>query len=222
MRNAEFAWEQTDDECVIWGNGWRVVFERAGDRWKHHLAIGSPGEVLPKRGPAIVASSVDHDPDRHTVRPVFQELQRHALTADRAGVRCVLLTGRALEHNFSAAMTIAPDPDAPEFVVLDIDVADRCRDPFVELAATYRMRLGSEELVKADSHAIIWSGGTIGADRLELRCEAPTLVLALPEAVRKGTMVQAFQGFEAGRFTHRLRYRWRWSTANAADAATTR
>ena len=146
---------------------------------------------------------------------------RHEFTAEQIRGQCVLVTGRVFWHLFSAAITLTRDNDAPAFTVLDIDVADRCREPVEVFAATYLVRLGSSELVEAGPNAITWSGGAIGTARLELLCEPPgSLVLA--EAGRQATRVQALAAITPGDYTHRLRYRWRWAAASDAGAEITR
>jgi hypothetical protein len=118
------------------------------------------------------------------------------------------------QHHFSASVSLYRDQEAERFVVLEIDVADRCRAPVSALAATYLVRLGSSELADASQHAITWSGfapeAAPGPRRLELRCDPPGS-LALAEAGRNATRVQAVAAIDPAVFTHRLRYRWRWS-----------
>jgi hypothetical protein len=219
MGKVEFTWEQTDDRVSLRMPGGRLDFWRIGERWTHELRLIQTAWALPVDWPAVVASSVEtdpqHDDPRRIVSPVYQEIQRHEFSSDQLRGQCVLLTGRAFRHNFSAAITMAHDVDEPAFIVLDIDVADRCREPVESLAATYLVRLGSSELVDAGPHAVCWSGGSIGPSRLELRSEPPAR-LALAEAGRQASRVQVLGTIRPGEFTHRLRYRWRWSAASAS------
>jgi hypothetical protein len=221
MGNVEFTWEQTDDRVGLRIPGGRLDFLRIGERWTHELRLIQTAWALPDHWPAVIASSVETDLERddpqRIVSPVYQEIQRHEFSADQICGQCVLLTGRAFKHNFSAAVTLAHDVDEPAFVVLDIDVADRCREPVESLAATYLARLGSSELVDAGPHAVCWSGGSIGSARLELHSDRPAR-LALAEAGRQSTRVQVLGTIHPGEFTHRLRYRWRWSAASASGS----
>ena len=44
MADSGFTWEQADDRIVIRAPGARITFVRIGDRWTHHLSIGTkPG-----------------------------------------------------------------------------------------------------------------------------------------------------------------------------------
>jgi hypothetical protein len=79
------------------------------------------------------------------------------------------------------------------------------------LAATYSVGVFGGALVDADPRRIAWD--PVGPDRgrLELIAEA-TATLALAEAGRQATHVQALAKIEPGTFTQRLRYRWRWTS----------
>jgi hypothetical protein len=123
------------------------------------------------------------------------------------------LTGHFFQHHFSAAISLRRDPESPGHLVLDFDVADRCRAPVLSLAATYLVRLGSSELVDASPHSIVWNLGMIAPGQLELGCDPPA-GLALAEAGRRATRVQALAAMDSATFTHRLRYRWRWESSS--------
>jgi hypothetical protein len=105
------------------------------------------------------------------------------------------------------------DPEYPDRAVVDIDVADRCRGPVESLAATYLVRLDSGALVDASPEIIAWNSGDPSPGRLELIAEPPSRV-ALAEAGRQATRVQVLAAIEPGAFTHRLRYRWRWTSVS--------
>ena len=216
MSEPEFTWQQTDGLLVIDGPGGRVTFVRTGDRWTHHLAF----RAGPAAGaePISLVSTVEvesgrEDPTR-IVSPVYQELQRHEFSGDHVRGVCVLLTGNMHQHHFSASVSLFQEQTAERYVVLEIDVADRCRAPVAALAATYLVRLGSSELADAVQDAITWSGSAAESERgphiLELRCDPPGS-LALAEAGRNATRVQVLAAIDPALFTHRLRYRWRWS-----------
>lgn len=215
MPQQEFIWAQTDDRFVIDGPGASLCFTRLNGCWTHQL------EWLPRSagGTATpMVSSIEVEPGREEpariVSPVYQELQRHELAGDRFRGVCVLLTGHMLRHHFSAAVSLYRQVDGDPSIVLEIDVADRCREPVLALAATYLVRLGSGDLVDASTQTIRWSQRTTGSEeperRLELASDAPGSV-ALAEAGRTATRVQALAAINAADFTHRLRYRWSWS-----------
>jgi hypothetical protein len=204
--SSAFFWAEAPDRTDMCGLGMRVAFTRVGPLWAHSLFVSRAD------GLALV-QTVDNDPEHgdpaRVVSPVYQEIRRHECVQD-AG-RCLLLTGTYFQHHFSAAVTLGIDPERPDSPVLDVDVADRCRARVGALAATYTVRLDSGALKDASPQAIIWD--VLGPDvgRLELVAIAPG-TLALAEAGRNATRVQVLAAIESGSFTHRLRYRWRWTT----------
>jgi hypothetical protein len=210
MAGSDFTCDQTDEQLSINGPDWTVGFDRAGDRWTHALWFGSPDH-----GPAGVVSAVEShgeldDPTR-IASPVYQELHRHEPTGDQIDGVCLLLTGHFFQHHFSAAINLFRDPDSPSYLVLDFDVADRCRSPVQSLAATYLVRLGSSDLAEADPQEIAWNAATILPGRLKLECGRPC-GLSLAEAGRQAARVQAIANIDPATFTHRLHYRWRWES----------
>jgi triphosphoribosyl-dephospho-CoA synthetase len=106
-------------------------------------------------------------------------------------------------------------------VVVEFDVADRCRAEVASLAATYLVRLGSNELRDAGAQSIAWADGQAGDGALTLESDAGA-TLALAEAGRRCARAQALALLEPGSFTHRLRYRWRWATTAGEDPSRTR
>ena len=213
MPDFQFVCDHGAEECVISGPGARITFVRSGDRWTHDLNLGvdSAASDVSQTIASTVETPSDHDDPTRIISPVYQELHRHEFSGDKLRGICLLLTGRLFQHHFSAAVSHFLDPAEPEFVVLDYDIADRCRSPVSALAATYLVRLGSSDLVDADSSTISWAGPNLGpgVNTLELRCDPPGS-LALAEAGRQATRVQALAAIHPTLFTHRLRYRWRW------------
>ncbi len=214
MADSEFRWQQTDDCCVIDAPGGQLVFLRTGDRWAHELTFGvRAGEKAVALVSTVEANSGQADPTR-VLSPVYQELQRHEFVGDQMRGICVLLTGHMHQHHFSASVSAYRDPEADRFVVLEIDIADRCRTEVSSLAATYLVRLGSSQLADAGQQAIVWSGlaenEVAGPSQLELRCH-PSASLALAEAGRNASRIQILAAINPTTFTHRLRYRWRWA-----------
>jgi hypothetical protein len=203
---ASYYCEQTEDHAELHGPGLRLAFARTGAVWTHAISVSD------EHGLELVRT-VESDPDRdhpgRVVSPVYQELQRHH---DAAGSSvCLLATGTFYRHHFSAVITLKADPDRQGGLMLDVDVADRCRAVVESLAATYTVRLDSGALAGACPEAITWeiAGGSAG--RLELEAVAPsTLVLA--EGGRSATRVQILAAILPGGFTHRLHYRWRWAS----------
>jgi hypothetical protein len=205
---AAFYWDQTEDRANMCGPGLRIAFARIGALWTHAF-------ILPGEDGLEVARTVESDPDRdhpgRVVSPVYQDIQRHA------GVHgpglCLLLTGTLYNHHFSAVIQLGVDPDHPAGLVCDVDVADRCRSPVENLAATYTVRLDSGKLAGAAPEAITWDNVGPGAGRLELLSTAPSF-LVLAEAGRSATRVQVNAAVQPGILTHRLHYRWRWTSSS--------
>jgi hypothetical protein len=189
------------------GPGMRIGFARTIDRWTHAL-------IVPAEGGTEIARVVEGQPDRddpvRIVSPVYQEAHRHE---PRGGTGlCLLLTGLWFDHHFSAAVVLAADPAEPHVLTLDFDVADRCRAPIESLAATYVVRLDSGALAEASPGRIAWELVGPSPGRLELLADSPcSLVLA--EAGRQAMQVQVVAALQAGNFTQRLRYRWRWASS---------
>lgn len=206
MPQPGLVWEDAEDRKILAASGLRLIFTRTADRWTHALELDG----------SVLAESLETDADRSdasaVVSPAYQEIQPHSLGDQQDSPLCVLLTGKHFDHHFSAAVTFSIISDRPGGVLVEWDVADRCRSPVSYLAATYQTPLGPGELADAGPHAIRWTGDRLGSGSLEL-LGGPPEILALAEAGRTGTRVQAVAKVDAAVFTHRLRYRWRWSPA---------
>ena len=201
----EFDAEVHDDRVALSGPGFGVEFRRIGDRWTESIRQGGPSLGLVC---SQIVNPVGEDAGR-VMHPVYQEAQLHG--ADRGSAVCLLLTGLSFSHHFSAAVSLSRDTDCRSSVLLDFDVADRCRTPVESLAATYLVDLDSGTLEAADSRAIAWRLEAPVPGRLEL-VAGPGAALALAEAGRKATRVQIVAAIQPGAFTHRLRYGWRWTS----------
>lgn len=203
MSDARFKFVPGEDLQFLRAPGLRLEFRRSGERWTHSLSVGAGEQALL----SVVAVTVEADPTRNdpvrVVSPIYQDVQPHF--AD--GETCALLTGHWIPHHFSAVVTARLDgPSA----VFDIDIADRCRAAIDALAATYLIQLGSSDLVEADSRRIVWRGDALGQGRLEFTTGGDIQV-ALAEAGRQGTLVQALARLVSTTYTQRLFYSWRWT-----------
>jgi hypothetical protein len=218
MHRIDWQCDESDDRVVIQGADARMTFARLGDRWIHHLSFGRLDQHDDE--PTELISTEESDPrgddPARVVSPVYQELHRHEFASDFDRGVCLLLTGRQFHHHFSAAVTIAADPERKGAVIVDFDVADRCRADVASLAATYLVRLGSSDLRDADAQSISWTSAAINQGLLTLQAEADG-ILALGEAGRQAARVQALARIASGSFTHRLHYRWLWATTAEAD-----
>lgn len=203
----EFHAEVHDDLVSLHGPGFGVEFRRIDDRWSEAiLAAGSDFAVVRSQ----LVNPGGEEPAR-VAHPVYQEVQLHGPNAGSS--LCLLLTGLSFSHHFSAAVTLSRDPQQRGGLLLDFDVADRCRTPVESLAATYLVGLDSGALEAADPDRIGWSLGPLAQGRLELLA-GPGAALALAESGRTATRVQIVATIQPGTFTHRLRYGWRWTSAD--------
>jgi hypothetical protein len=203
----ELSWEETDERADMIGPGLGVGFVRTGDRWSHALTI--PGGIEVAR---VVESQTDSDNPARIISPVYQELQKHEPPGG-AGL-WLLMTGLWFDHHFSAAVSLTSDLARPDILTLEFDVADRRRGPIESLAATYVVRLDSGSLAEASPDRIAWNLDGASPGRLELVADA-ACSLALAEAGRQAMRVQVLAAIQPGNFTHRLRYRWRWTSSTA-------
>jgi hypothetical protein len=112
-------------------------------------------------------------------------------------------------HHFSAVATVRTEGPT---TVLEFDVANRCRASIDVLAATYLVQLDSGALGDGGPQRILWTGAALGGGRLEFIADAGGSV-ALAEAGRTGTRVQALARLDRTTHTQRLRYSWRWTLA---------
>ena len=135
---------------------WRAL--ECGWRLRAPARSGPMRLFLTGEGETEVVRAVESDPDRddpgRVVSPVYQEVQRH-LGVEGSSL-CLLATGTLYHHHFSAVITLGADRDRQNGVVLEIDVADRCRRAVEIMAATYTVRLDSGALAAAGPEAIAW------------------------------------------------------------------
>ncbi|MFI5454998.1 MAG: hypothetical protein ACHRXM_06060 [Isosphaerales bacterium] len=210
-------------EPVMCGPGLQVAFTRANDGLGHSLRLpgthgsktGEPIQPVPDLvsvAPAPVHDLEQADPSR-VLNPVYQELVRHELPMDHDPGLCLLMTGSYLEHHFSAVFRLQRDPAMPSRIVLDVDVADRCRTPVKKLAATYQVHdcEGNPLQIDAGPHRIAWRGGRLGPGILELVAEPPAVVTR-PEPHQSSVSVRVEATIDPQTFTQRLHYCWRWTS----------
>jgi hypothetical protein len=164
-------------------------------------------------------SECDIDPDDpgRVFNPVYQELVQHELPAHQGAGLCVLLTGSAFQHHFSAVFGLYRDRTKPSSIILDVDLADRVRAPIALLAVTYSIHRkgGNPELIDATAGTLAWRGGSLGDGTLELLADPPAR-LGTPEARQWSTIVRVEARIDPQTFTQRLHYCWRWTSC--ADA----
>jgi hypothetical protein len=190
----EIAIEEEPDCRAVVTPQLRLTFQWTGDRWSHTLDCSG----------AVVVRSIESDPHREqdeparVISPAYQQVG-----FQRSGERVqALLVGQAGAHHFSAAFTVQ---ESRSGTIVEVDVADRCREPVEALACTYTVGLTSSELLDADPSRIIWE---VGEGRLTLASVGPPGLLTLAEAGRGASRVQAAASIRPGTATHRWAYRW--------------
>jgi hypothetical protein len=213
MPSNDFQFAMVPEGYAISTRGMKLTFVRTGDRWTHSLTVTCPGVGLEPIAWAVESEPTRDDPAR-VVSPVYQDIQDHPVQGGEGA--CVLLTGQATPHHFSAVVTARRE--GPSHLI-EVDIADRCRAPIDVLAATYRVQLGSNELIDAEAQRIVWGGGTLGLSRLEFATRGVDDV-ALAEAGRgRATRAQAVARLVPSTYTQRLYYSWRWTPAGESNSS---
>jgi len=195
--------EEGDDRKSILLPPFRLDFAWLGDRWTHELRAAS-GAAWTSLVRAVEGDAGRDDPAR-VVSPAYQQLH-----LQQDGPRAsALLVGQSGPHHFSAAFTVREEADV---IVVEADVADRCRSGNVVLSCTYVVEATSGDLLDADPARAAWSLRDSG--RLAFEVTAPGS-LALAEGGRRGTQVQAGARIDPETRTHRCQYLWRWTPAKS-------
>ncbi len=194
-----------DETALLLSPDLLIEFRKLGDRWTHAI-LGHARGIALARSASIQTGSED---PAHVVDPVYQELQLHG--PETGSSLCLLLTGLSFKHHFSAAITLAADPRRTGRVLLDVDVADRCRSHVESVAATYLVDLDSGALAAADPERIAWQLAAPIPGLLEL-VAVPPATLALAAGGGRSARAQVVAAIRPESFTHRLRYGWRWTS----------
>lgn len=194
----------SDDYSAITAEEIRLCFVWVGDRWCHTLDLRQNESWLPVA--RSVEGSAERDGSDRVVSPAFQQLQiQHAGAGAQA-----LLVGQSGPHHFSGVFQVR---EIDGTIVLEVDIVDRCRTAVAALASTYRVELDSGALEHADSSGIIWHRPEWGDRRLRLLPWGPIerpVRIALAEAGRGATQVQAQAANGEHGSTQRWFYQWRW------------
>ncbi len=144
--------------------------------------------------------------------PVYQDLVKHELPRQHGDGLCVLLTGSWFQHHFSSVFSLYREQATPTSIILEVDLADRCRAPVEKLAATYSVdhRGAKPERIDTLPGMVAWRGGSLAEGRLELLAEPPAQLIG-PE-LHPSTLVRVEARIDPHSFTQRLHYRWRWTS----------
>ncbi|MEO6811477.1 MAG: hypothetical protein ABI353_20385 [Isosphaeraceae bacterium] len=196
--------EETDQTRAIVTRDVRLRFYWNGDRWTHALEIG------PER--SVFTESVEGDPARddpaRVVSPAYQEL--HFQTDGPKTM--ALLVGRSGPHHFSAVFTVqefeAEDAQAGRRVVVEVDLADRCRSPMTALACTYLVHAAPENLLHGGSDGATWRSEVPSPEFAHLGVERSRLTMA--ESGRRGTLAQIDAALDPDQATQRFLYLWQF------------
>jgi hypothetical protein len=166
---------------------------------------------------ATDSSNQDFDPAlaSRIDNPVYQEIVPHELSAELGPGLCTLLTGSCFNHHFSAVFSLYRDPEALECLVLDVDIADRCRGPVEKLAASYIVsgRGGPARARRSSASSVAWDGADRSRGVLELIAQPPaTIEISNSSSVDVRAQIRA--KVDPQSYTQRLRYRWRWTSSS--------
>lgn len=187
-----------DDRKSVVLDDFRLEFGWTGDRWAHAIAVRG-GEDWVRIAASLEAGETP-DPAR-VMSPSFQQFHWD----EHEGVGRAMMVGQSGPHHFSAVFSIRSMESG---VSLKVEVADRCLSPMEALASTFLMELASSDLKEADASAILWeldrSRGLLKMESVE-HCQ-----LALAEAGRRATRVQANAKVESKSSTQQFAYRWQW------------
>jgi hypothetical protein len=218
----EFWFDQVESGAtVMHAPGIAVVFtpERG---LTHAICIDSGPDILPSgRESWLVQSAGFSDQEmeksqgRRIENPVYQELVRHELSDETRPGLCALLTGSSFNHHFSAVFSLYRDAETPRCIVLDVDVADRCRGPVEKLAATYIItgRALGAETTRCTAGSAGWRGAAARQGLFELIADPPATV-DVSTGSSADIRAEIRAGIDPEIHTQRLRYRWRWASSS--------
>jgi hypothetical protein len=146
--------------------------------------------------------------------PVYQEIVPHELADERRAGVCALLTGSCFDHHFSAVFSLYRELKTPQCIVLDVDVADRCRGSVEKLAATYSVseRWGATDTKQDSPSSAAWRDFASNGGLLELVAIPPAIIGEPASSVNGRVQIQAL--IDSKTHTQRLCYRWRWTSSS--------
>jgi hypothetical protein len=219
MPNREFWYEEHASTPAMHGPGVTIAFCRSNSI-VHSLRLwASPlrGDGQDAATSQVFVRSTGEDgaheldPTR-VLQPVYQELVPHELPEELGTGLCVLLTGSVFQHHFSAVFSLYRDRIVPSRVILDVDVADRCRAPIARLAATYDVddQGAAHRRVDTSPSAVAWQFGPRGESMLELVAHPPATVAA-EHSTSSSHRVHVDAAIDSRVHTQRLHYCWRWT-----------
>lgn len=220
MPHPEFWFDQAAAETpVMRGPGIEVSFNQ-GNGWGHSLRFSERAGVSTNRhgrwlvrADTALEQEIEPAEPRRIANPVYQAFVPHELANDRGPGLCALLTGSCFDHHFSAVFSLYLEPEPPHRVVLDVDVADRCRGSVDKLAATYIVR-DSEGWAAPPGgglSSVVWQSVPPGNGLLEFVAMPPSLIDE-PTFSVTATRVQVQARIDPSTHTQRLHYRWRWAS----------
>jgi hypothetical protein len=222
MPPLEFWFEQGDSGLVVMhGPGIAVVF--GGEHGIGHALCDDSrsGMAASGREDWLVKSAVFSDQEilegqgLRIDNPVYQEVVPHGFAGETGTGLLALLTGSCLNHHFSAVFSLYCEPEAAGCIVLDVDVADRCRGPVEKLAATYVIGAKSfgVEPKHVSAHSVEWRSEDPQHGRIAL-IAIPFATVDLRTSSSGEMCVQIQARIDPESHTQRLRYRWRFTSSS--------
>jgi hypothetical protein len=190
--------------------GVRLAFERWYDVWCHTLgALINPRDPLNDQGDFATAlgsaeARPEAPPDSVPPSPSYQELH-HDPDQDP---RQVLLVGKFGPHHYSAVFALREEvaDSGARSLLLDVDVADRCRTPAPVLACTYAVR-SIAPFASLEGGAVAFGSAPSPAEEFfRIEAEPPVGLHVRPHGLGGGSLVQLTVATDPAAATHRLRY----------------
>ncbi len=207
----DFGWHESDDRTVMSGRR-PLPSSSTGPETAGRTASRSRAQPsMRSLGP--VESDPERDAPARVVSPVYQEIHRHEL-AGQTGL-CCLLTGSCFSIISRRLSPCAADADQPGTLLARHRRRGPVSRPVESLAATYLVTMDSQRAGRCRIRTGSSGRRKPGPGRLELTAPIRQRALALAEAGRQATRVQVLAAIQPATFTHRLRYRWRWTSASS-------
>ncbi len=183
--------------------GFVLVFDRHGESWSHHMgSLGADGRW--EGGSARLLASVEALPERleveRIVSPTYQDL--HVDRSKREPE--VLLVGQYGPHRYSAVFSLECGDD----VGIVVDLADRCRQSYDNLACTYQLAERAT-FESGDQRRLVFGWPAPSDAWVQLEAAEPASVQARPVNAFT-TLVQVLTTPAQASATHRCRYALRW------------
>lgn len=206
--------EEADGLCSLAAGELRLEFRREGDRWGHRVVVRGAG------GDQVLAEALNPQGDETTgglASPIYQEVS----IARGPDGPTLLAVGRHGAHHYAATFALREaGGTGPGGVVLEVDVADRCRagGDGGPLAATYRVDAPPVCLTWGGPTGACWGPEADGRFFMIEGCrDGPGARVVVSEAGRGACVAQVLGEVGPHEETRRLRYVLRHGPSNQSN-----